>query len=71
MDRERLAIGALVAYYDLRQFPVGTVRQGIATGMEIVDPGTEEQWVPVRRSDRVVDLVPAALIVDVLRGPGR
>ena len=69
MDTERLRIGALITYFDLNQYPVGTVRHGIATGTAIVDPGTEELWVPVRLPDRGVDLVPAVLIVDVLRGP--
>ena len=69
MDTERLRIGALITYFDLNQYPVGTVRHGIATGTPIVDPGTEELWVPVRLPDRGVDLVPAVLIVDVLRGP--
>ena len=69
MDTERLGIGALITYFDLNDFPLGTVRHGIATGTAILDPGTEELWVPVRRPDRVIDLVPAVLIVDVLRGP--
>ncbi|GAA3438978.1 hypothetical protein [Kutzneria kofuensis] len=63
---QRLETGAVVAYFDLSQYPVGTVRRGTASGAEIVDPGTDEWWIPVRRTDGPVDLVPTALIIDVL-----
>jgi hypothetical protein len=69
MDRERLTNGVMVAYFDLSQYPVGAVRQAVATGPEILDPDTDEPWLPVRRPDQVLDLVRAALIVDVVQGP--
>ena len=71
-DRERLqgpVTGAVVAYFDLSRYPVGTVRRAVAIGPELADPGTDERWVPVRRPDRTVDLVPEALIIDVLPVP--
>ncbi|HTI19908.1 MAG TPA: hypothetical protein VL652_02885 [Kutzneria sp.] len=58
--------GTVVAYFDLSRYPVGTVRTGTTSDAAVLDPGTSEQWVPVRRTDGTVDLVPAALIIDVL-----
>jgi hypothetical protein len=58
--------GAVVAYFDPSRYPVGTVRTGTTSDAPVLDPGTSERWIPVRRTDGTVDLVPAALIIDVL-----
>jgi hypothetical protein len=65
-DMQRPPTGAVVAYFDLSQYPVGAVRTATTSDTAVLDPGTSEQWVPVRRADGTVDLVPAALIIDVL-----
>jgi hypothetical protein len=65
-DMQRPPTGAVVAYFDLSRYPVGTVRTGTASDAAVIDPGTDERWVPVRRTDGTVDLVPSALIIDVL-----
>jgi hypothetical protein len=62
--------GAVVAYFDLSRYPVGIVRTGTTSGAALLDPGTSEQWIPVRGPDGTVDLVPAALVVDVLPPAG-
>lgn len=64
-DWEHPVAGAVVAYFDLNRYPVGAVRRGVASGTVIVDPGTDEQWIPVRSADGTGDLVPAVLIIDV------
>jgi hypothetical protein len=65
-DWEHPVAGAVVAYFDLSHYPVGAVRRGVASGAAISDPGTDEQWIPVRRTGGTIDLVPAVLIIDVL-----
>jgi hypothetical protein len=65
-DMHRPPTGTVVAYFDLSRYPVGTVRTGTTSDAAVLDPGTDEHWIPVRRTDGTVDLVPAALIIDVL-----
>jgi len=65
-DLQHLPAGTAVAYFDLSRYPVGAVRSGTTGGVAVLDPGTSEQWIPVRGADGTVDLVPVALIIDVL-----
>ena len=65
-DLQHPPTGTVVAYFDLSRYPVGAVQHGTTSGAAVLDPGTSEQWIPVRRTDGTVDLVPVALIIDVL-----
>jgi hypothetical protein len=67
-DTPRLAVGAVIVYFDPEPSSEDSFRRVVATGPEIIDPRTNDWWAPVMRRDRTVDLLPSTLIVRVAAG---
>lgn len=68
MEATRVADGAVVVYFDPEPTGPDSFQRAVATGPEIIDPQTKLWWAPVMLSDRVMDLLPSTLIVDVVPG---